>query len=377
MRVLVVDTYYPPFIAAHYEARPELAERPYDEQLAALYSRSFGTSDAYSHNLRRLGHESAEVIVNCSPLQLRWAQENRSPLARVLARARALPGRIGHAADQASLHRIAFDQIEDFGPDILYVQDLWFFSRRELDRLRSQGIKVVGQIASPPPEPAVLRSFDLITTSFPHFVGRFRELGVRSEYLKIAFDERVPDRLRERGVEVDPGGERSFDVTFVGGVHPAAHGKRIELLERVAAVADLQLWAYGVDSLPAGSPILSRYRGEAWGLDMYEVLARSRIVINRHIDAAHGYANNMRLYETTGVGTLLLTDPGRNLAELFDPGQEVAVYEDADDLVEKVSRYLAHPDERLRIAAAGQSRTLREHTYGRRIAELASILETL
>jgi hypothetical protein len=47
------------------------------------------------------------------------------------------------------------------------------------------------------------------------------------------------------------------------------------------------------------------------------------VALNRHIAAAEGHANNMRLYEATGVGTCLLTDRGSNLGELFEVGREV------------------------------------------------------
>jgi spore maturation protein CgeB len=83
----------------------------------------------------------------------------------------------------------------------------------------------------------------------------------------------------------------------------------------------------------------------------------------------------MRLYEATGVGTLLLTDEAKNLGELFEPGREVVTYADADDLAEKVRHYLAHEDERSAVARAGQERTLREHTYAERMRELVAILE--
>ena len=47
-----------------------------------------------------------------------------------------------------------------------------------------------------------------------------------------------------------------------------------------------------------------------------------------------------------------------------------------DDLVEKIRHFLEHEDERRRIAAAGQRRTLTEHTYGHRIRQLAGMLES-
>ena len=83
----------------------------------------------------------------------------------------------------------------------------------------------------------------------------------------------------------------------------------------------------------------------------------------------------MRLYEATGVGSLLVTDAKQNLAELFEPASEVVTYRDADELVERVRHYLANEDERRAVAAAGQARTLRDHTYAVRMPELAPMLE--
>ena len=113
------------------------------------------------------------------------------------------------------------------------------------------------------------------------------------------------------------------------------HGEGVRLLEQAAAAldADVAIYGYGASRLAKTSPLRDRYRGEAWGLDMYRVLAGARIALNRHIAAAEGYANNMRLYEATGVGAALLTDAGRNLGELFEPGVEVATYRDPDGLV--------------------------------------------
>jgi spore maturation protein CgeB len=374
LRVLVVDTYYPAFLESHYAERPGLSERSHAEQLASLIDRGFGTADAYSHYLRECGHEARDTIVNCLPLQQAWARDHDATLLRLLGPLASAPTRAGVATRHALLHAVALAQIRAFRPDVVYAQDLWFFSRRELEMLSRRGVFVAGQIASPAPSEDLLRGYDLLLTSFPHFVQRFRALGVDSEYLKIAFDRRVSDRLAARGVSTAPESQRPHDTVFVGGVNPAVHREGTQLLEEVAERAGLEIWGYGADALPPSSPLRRGHRGEAWGLDMFAVLADAKIAVNRHIDAAEGHANNMRLYEATGAGALLVTDRGSNLSELFEPGREVVVYDDADDLVEKVRYYLAHDDERLAIARAGQARTLREHTYAHRIAELADML---
>jgi spore maturation protein CgeB len=50
-------------------------------------------------------------------------------------------------------------------------------------------------------------------------------------------------------------------------------------------------------------------------------------------------------------------------------------YSDEADLRAKLAHYLAADDDRRRVAAAGQARTLRDHTYSRRMEQLAELLE--
>jgi len=108
---------------------------------------------------------------------------------------------------------------------------------------------------------------------------------------------------------------------------------------------------------------------------MYQVLRRSKITLNCHGRWAGPYANNCRLYEATGVGTLLITDWKVNLHELFEPGKEIVAYRTAEECAELIKYYLKHDEERKAIARAGQQRTLREHTYFQRIQELVEIVQ--
>jgi len=108
---------------------------------------------------------------------------------------------------------------------------------------------------------------------------------------------------------------------------------------------------------------------------MYGALARSRVTLNRHIDTAENNANNMRLYEATGVGTMLITDMKDNLHELFDIGKEVVAYSSPEEAADLIRYYLAHDDQAQAIARAGQARTLQEHTYEGRMRELVPILQ--
>jgi spore maturation protein CgeB len=350
MRFLIVDTCYPAFLDAHYAAHPELASAPYDEQWRSVMATFFGTADSYSHYLGLLGHDAHEVVVSSDRLQRAWAREHAPALA--------------DARGEEILRR----QVDERRPDVVYLQNLHVLSDAAMDHLRASGALVVGQIASEAPPPDRLRRFDLVLTSFPHFVDRFRKLGVRSEYFRIGFDPRVLDAA-------GPSTGAPEDVVFVGALNGIRHRKGNRVLARAARRLPIRFWGYDLRGWPPWSPIRRRYRGEAWGLDMYRVLRDSRVALNRHIGAADGFANNMRLYEATGMGTLLVTDAKQNLGELFDTEREVVAYTDADDLVDRVSALLDDEDERERIARAGQARTLRDHTYAVRMEELVTLVE--
>jgi spore maturation protein CgeB len=347
MRILIVDTCYPAFLSAHYGARPGLESEPYDVQWRALMDTFFGTADAYSHNLGLLGHEAHEVVVDCEPLQAAWARE--------------------HGLEAATREQIFMRQFAEFEPDVVYLQNLHVLSDETMAALRSAGVLVAGQIASEAPPAERLRMYDLLLTSFPHFVEEFRELGVAAEYFRIGFDERVLDHVR-----AEP---KQHEVVFVGALNRIRHRRGNTMLVQAARKLPLEFWGYDLRGWPPWSLLRRRYHGEAWGLEMFDVLASSRIALNRHIHAAREYANNMRLYEATGVGSLLITDEKTNLHELFEPGREVVTYASTDELVEQARHYLANEDARVAIAAAGQVRTLRDHTYAVRMRELVPILE--
>jgi len=358
LRVLIVDTCYPAFLARHYEADPTLADASYDAQWRALMDTFFGTSDAYSHNLAPLGVVAHEVVANCTPLQEAWLREHP---------ARIPPGLPAILRQQ----EILAAQARWYEPDVVYVQNMRWVLDLTLRRLRRRARLLAGQSASVPPRDAKVRRYDIVLTSFPHFVARFERAGTRAAYLRLAFDERVHERLE---AEAAPIGTR--DAVFVGALNPKEHRGGKVALAAAAGRVPIEFWGYSVDGWPEDPSLRRTYRGEAWGLDMYRIQRSARVSLNRHGEIAEDNANNMRLFEATGVGTMLLTDAKRNLADLFEPGVEVATYDDVDDLVAKIAYYLEHEDARRAIAAAGRQRTLREHTYRHRIAELADVLET-
>lgn len=343
---LFVNTYYPGFIEHHYKSHSGLVQGSYGEQHRSLQEACFGDSDFYSSGLRRAGWSAVDMIANCAPLLYRWAEE--------------------HGADpkSASLD-IVLAQIRDVRPQVLYLQDLGMGTKEFLAAVRPYADLIVGQIASPIPPQAYLDGFDILISSFPHFVEMFRSQGRTAYYQPLAFDPRVIERVGAL--------PREFPLTFVGGLSPA-HRERQELLVKLGTALPMHCWGYGTKALAQRGIDAARLHGDAWGLDMFSVLARSRMTLNHHIDVAKSNANNMRLFEATGCGALLVTDYKDNLADLFEIGSELVAYRSVEECEDLIAYYLTHPEEGAAIAKRGQARTLRDHTYTARMEQTAEIL---
>ena len=213
MKFLIVDTYYRYFLDEFYKVK-ETENKTYEEHLNLLLDKLFGTADFYSKNLKKLGCEAREVIFNDLNLQSKWAREHQlkiiSPffsqkfnnLYKVLNKIYFIPWMFDER------YKILKAQIKYYKPDILYIQDMAAINDKFLSEIKQDVKLIVGQIASPIPKNRNLKVFDLIFTSFPHFVKKFKELGINSEYLKIAFEPTVLDKINNY--------EKKYDCTFIG-----------------------------------------------------------------------------------------------------------------------------------------------------------------
>jgi spore maturation protein CgeB len=93
-----------------------------------------------------------------------------------------------------------------------------------------------------------------------------------------------------------------------------------------------------------------------------------------HFNANISNDINYRTFETTGCGTLLLTNYTPGLEKLFKIGEEIVTYDNINDLDEKVEYYLNNQSERIKIENAGYERSRKDHTYDERSKLLIKII---
>ncbi|MCK1743567.1 glycosyltransferase [Bradyrhizobium sp. 139] len=391
MRVLVLNGDYPRFLRWLYGREADLAAASCAEQMAVRNASLFGVADFYSSNFRAHGHEAAEIHVNNVWLQSAWAREHGmafdvspefadsrkdrlpgwlqravaplKPMLRPLARSVGLSPRLSE-----QLQRVLLAQIEAFKPDLILNQDVFYVTTKLIERIRGMGVStIIGQVGIEPSRGESWGVYDLMLSQLPRVVRAFRAAGVAAEVSHLAFEPVILDRL-------PPTAEQDVDVSFVGSVSED-HRERIALLEFIANRFDLKLWGNIPNSLPLSSPLWRCFQGEVWGTEMYQVLRRSRVTLNSHIDIAGEEAGNMRLFEATGVGTFLLTDYKRNLDTLFEASRDVTVWRTPEDCAASIDRYLGDDRARLAIAATGQQTTLSRHNFNLRVREILDFVE--
>src|SRR5882757_1866891 len=340
MRILVLNADYARFQSWLYRRQPGLENASYAEQMAARNASLFGVADFYSRNFITLGHFAAEIHVNNPWLQSAWAREHgmSAPEPAAVAERRELPAWIERAVTpfkpmlrplarrvglsprlDPEAEKILFAQIEDFRPDLIINQDIFYVDTGLVRRIKAMASPImVGQVGIAPSRGEDWTVYDLMLSQLPSIVNFFRNAGVRSEVSHLAFEPAILGQLPDIGAA-------DIDISFVGTVS-VDHQQRIALLEAVARRHDLKLFGNRPQALPVSSPLHRCFQGEVWGAEMYQVLRRSRITLNSHIDLAAREAGNMRLFEATGAGAFLLTDFKENLHTLFEPEREVAVW---------------------------------------------------
>ncbi len=369
MKFLILNADYPQFLHSHYTRHQGLEDKSYAEQMRMRIESLFGGPYHYSVNLEKLGHEAKDIYLNNEYMQKAWAREHgfhvNGDCRWEFRLRRGIVPWISKNKEQHWVYDILAAQIRYYKPDVLLNQAMDTLRNDFLEEIKPHVRLLVGQIAAPLPQSGNWSIYDLVISSLPNLVTYFRSIDVPSELNRLGFEPAVLSKLSR--------GQSDIDVSFVGSLHPA-HQTRIAWLEYLCSQVETKVWANGIDRLPDNSPIRSRHVGTAWGVEMYQIFHTSKMTLNHHIGMAGPYANNSRLYEATGVGTLLVTDWKEDLHEIFTPGKEVVAYRSPEECVELIQYYLRHEGERNAIAQAGQKRTLADHTYYQRTQELADIV---
>lgn len=351
---------------------------------------------AWNRALTKQGHEVLSIPLNADLLLTTWAQDQGLP--------------------SNSSQTIVVELLKQFQPDIIWFDSVHAQLLKEIKSNVPSIRLTIGWSGSAIVAFDVFKETNIIFSCAPETVEILSAQGYPVFHLHHAFDSAWLQQISSA--------KKLYSLSFVGQFvrGQAFHTVREKLLKQLADNVDLEIFsptyemgipdilktllvqiAYlslfplkktGISSSLLGIPSirkvlelthvpqmpydakLKRLMSPAvFGSGMLECLANSRIVLNVHADSSPHYASNMRLFETTGVGTLLLTEWRKNISELFDPEREIATYNSNEECVEKARWFLSHPTECASIALQGQKRTLQDHTFDHRAGQFLSIIQ--
>jgi spore maturation protein CgeB len=390
-KLLSISSMYPGFLESFYTAHPETNKLSYEDHYNLLISDTTEFAGSYTRNFRKLGIDARCLVSNDDRLQNKWKVE------------------FG-VADQSDL---LIEQILKYNPDILWIEHLAFINSEWFKVVREKcvSIKLIIAYHCAPYNAEILeklKNFDFLFTCTPGLKQSFENEAIRTYLIYHGFDTDLLSR-------VDDQKPISNNLTFSGSLVTGGsfHNARISLIESlIKEKIDLSLYVtleksykirikqfihfifnilkkFKMERLAEKIPYVDHGRSPVrnyshsllklnhpplYGIKMYNLFNRSKIVLNIHIGVAGDYAGNMRMFEVTGVGSCLLTDNKKNIHELFEIGTEVVVYDNTDDCIRKVKWLLEHDEEREKIAKAGQKKTLEMHTVENRCRTIIDII---
>jgi spore maturation protein CgeB len=83
---------------------------------------------------------------------------------------------------------------------------------------------------------------------------------------------------------------------------------------------------------------------------------------------------SQRIFDVLGSKGFLITNYQPELADYFEIGKDLVIYEDVEDLVKKCKYYLEHDTEREEIALSGYKKVQQYHTYTMRMKEVLGMI---
>jgi spore maturation protein CgeB len=406
MRLVRITTNYPTYIKDFYSKNPHLKDASYVSQHREMMKEGFGWADFWDRALEPIGYEVTNYIANAEIMQKQWAAENHLLINQ-----------------NNWFEEIILAQIKKFQPDILFVDDYISFSKDFLVSLKTicSSIKLtLGWCGAPFKSSDIFSAYDIVLSNIPELVLYFQECGFQAKYVRHAFSPSVL-----KGIDLNR--PKDINFSFIGSILPgkSLHNQRINLIKKLIKDVDLELFCHvphhgyvdkfldplkevtyaSIQNLAKvanikkilkqipkiknyvdlnessislkylDTEIVSKAKPPLFGLEMFQVLASSKISLNNHIDISRNSASNMRLFEVTGVGTCLLTDWKPNLQEIFDIDREIVTYSSIEECVEKIRWLLNNPRAIEAIAKAGQTRTLKDHTFDNRALVLDEIMQ--
>jgi len=194
--------------------------------------------------------------------------------------------------------------------------------------------------------------YDLHVTTKSYNVAELRALGARD----VLFVDNAFDPEMHRPVDLTPEDERRYraDVGFVGHFER----ERADTMDRLTREGiDVSVWGPGWRRFrDHGAKLIVRDE-MLRGLDYARAINATRINLG-FLRRVNRDLQTTRSIEIPACGGFMLAERTDEHRRLFEEGNEAEFFASFEELRDKCRYYLAHEDQRARIAAAGRMRCI-------------------
>jgi spore maturation protein CgeB len=202
---------------------------------------------------------------------------------------------------------------------------------------------------------------------------------VRNAYLGLGARDCVPiynalDPSTHFPVAPEP--RFAGDLGFLGNRLPDREARVEEFFLRAAAqLPDRRFLLGGSGWADKPMPANVNYLGHVYTADhnAFNCTPLTVLNISRESMARYGFSPATRVFEAAGAAACLITDAWEGLETFFEPGTEMLVARNGDEVAAHVQALDA--DRARAVGQAAYRRVLAEHTYDHRAAQLDALLE--
>lgn len=348
----------------------------YENILNLIFKEKYSVSNYITEELSKKNYKCYEIIHNYKLLQNKWLDKYGK-----------------RDSDEIILQQIRF-----YNPDVVFLGDVNLISKLIINELKNiSNTKLVLCYHCAPftnKQFEKLKHVDAIVTCTKGYKQKIINLINKDVLL-------MHHAYKNDKIEVADESQRNIDVSFIGSIflNNSLHIGRVDIIYELIKkyknnyiainfskyffIELFYLLFKSILSLKIAKnfkiffKILTIYilsKKPIYGRDMYRILQKTKILINKHIEDTE-YAGNMRLFEATGSGCLLLTDNKKDLDKFFSINEEIIIFNNKEDLIKKINYFLKNGKKLQNIAQKGRKKTISIHNYQNRVNELDSFIK--
>ncbi|HLA09959.1 MAG TPA: glycosyltransferase [Pyrinomonadaceae bacterium] len=315
--------------------------------------------------LRRQGHDVTDIDQQTVFPQLR-RKASRAAL-------RALRPMLS-----VEYNELILDTAHSFQPDLLLAFKGQFLAADTLRRLRADGIALYNYY----PDTSAFAHGSMLQHSLPEYDCTFftkeflaedviKQVPLRETvYLPHGYDPEI-----HKPVHLDQRDRSQYQCDV--GVIATFTARKEQLLDELVSIRpkiNLRIWGNQWEKIGSrnlrpficGAPLNGTSYAKAIRAFRINLAIMSGIVKG----ASQGDETTTRTYEIPACGGFMLHERTTEALRLYEEGKEIACFSTVEELAEKIDHYLAHPNERAQIAAAGHARCVPAYSYDNRMAEI-------